>query len=257
MAQLSISPLASAGNDSLSALYERVKAFIRHKVRSGEWRIGDKIPSENDLVKLLGISRMTVNRALREMSEQGELFRRGGVGTFVAQPRPHSTLLMIARIGDEIRARGHAYDWSIISKSRKRASSELAASMELPEGAMVFHVVSVHRENGVPVQLEDRYVNPARVPQFLDQSFAKQPPSEYLLSTIPADEIEHTVDAVQAGAHAQLLKVSRDEPCLLLTRRTWSANASVTLAKLLYPASRYRLGCRFKPSAARDRGYGG
>src|SRR5882672_5413759 len=91
------------------APYEQVKAFIRQKLRSGEWKPGDRIPSENDLVKVLGISRMTVNRALRELSEQGALVRRGGVGTFVAEPRPHSTLLMIARIGDEIHSRGHRY----------------------------------------------------------------------------------------------------------------------------------------------------
>jgi GntR family transcriptional regulator, histidine utilization repressor len=252
-----MSPLTLSSTDSPAALYERVKAFIRQKMRSGEWQSGNRIPSENDLVKVLGVSRMTVNRALREMSEQGELVRRGGVGTFIAEPRPHSTLLMIARIGDEIRARGHRYDWSVISKRPEKASSELVAALELPEGGTVFHIVCVHRENGVPVQLEDRYVNPARVPRFLDQAFETQPPSEYLLSTIPADEIEHTVDAVLAGSQARLLKVGKDEPCLLLIRRTWSANTPVTLAKLLYPASRYRLGCRFKPSAAQDRGYGG
>jgi GntR family transcriptional regulator, histidine utilization repressor len=81
-----------------------------------------------------------------------------------------------------------------------------------------------------------------------------QPPSEYLLSVLPADEIEHTVDAVLPGPQAKLLKVAKNEPCLLLTRRTWSGTTPVTLARLYYPASRYRLGCRFKPSAVQDRG---
>ncbi|HLH44689.1 MAG TPA: histidine utilization repressor [Bryobacteraceae bacterium] len=251
MSHVSIGPVP---HGAPFALYERIKGAIRHKVRAGEWRPGDKIPSENHLAKTLKASRMTVNRALRELSEQGELVRRGGVGTFVAEPRPASTLLMIARIGDEIRARGHRYDWSVIKKSRKKASPELAAALDLSHGAPVFHVLCVHRENGVPVQLEDRYVNPVCVPRFLDQSFQKQPPSEYLLSVLPADEIEHTVDAVLPGAQARLLKVARDQPCLLLTRRTWSGNTPVTFARLLYPASRYRLGCRFKPSALRGRG---
>jgi GntR family histidine utilization transcriptional repressor len=247
--------LNSAQSGAGSALYERIKSAVRQKVHSGEWKPGDRIPSENDLVKIMGASRMTVNRALRELSEQGELIRRGGVGTFVAERRPHSTLLMIARIGDEIRARGHQYDWSVIRKRDERATLEIAEALDLPEGGNVFHSVCVHRENGVPVQLEDRYVNPQRVPRFLDQSFETQPPSEYLLSVVPADEIEHTVDAVMAGAPARLLKLGRNEPCLLLTRRTWAGNTAVTFARLYYPASRYRLGCRFRPSAAQDRGY--
>jgi DNA-binding GntR family transcriptional regulator len=52
---------------------------------------------------------MTVNRALRELAEKGVLKRFSGVGTFIADEKPQSTLLMIAHIGDEIRARGHDY----------------------------------------------------------------------------------------------------------------------------------------------------
>jgi GntR family histidine utilization transcriptional repressor len=256
-AELSTKELASAPNGAPFALFERIKTAVRLKVHSGEWKPGDRIPSENDLVKTMGASRMTVNRALRELSESGELIRRGGVGTFIAEPRPHSTLLMIARIGDEIQARGHEYDWSVIAKHREKASAELAESLQLPEGSPVFHIVCVHRENRIPVQLEDRYVNPQRAPQFLEQSFATLPPSEYLLKVVPADEIEHTVDAVLAGPEARLLKLRKNEPCLLLTRRTWAGNTVVTFARLYYPASRYRLGCRFRPSAAHDRGYGG
>jgi GntR family histidine utilization transcriptional repressor len=239
---------------SSSALYERVKVFIRRKSASGEWKPGDRIPSENELVKVLGVSRMTINRALREMSGEGELVRRGGVGTFVAEPRPRSTLLMIARIGDEIRARGHRYRWSVIEKSRKKASGDVADALESRPGSPVFHLSCIHYENDTPVQYEDRFVNPVCAPNFLAQSFATQPPSEYLLATIPADEIEHTVDAVLPGPGASLLKIRANEPCLLLTRRTWSAGTPVTFARLLYPASRYRLSCRFTPSAARDRG---
>jgi GntR family histidine utilization transcriptional repressor len=161
---------------------------------------------------------------------------------------------MIARIGDEIRARGHRYRWSVMAKSRENAPPDIAEALDLRNGSMVYHLSCVHYENDVPVQLEDRFVNPVCAPQFLDQSFDAQPPSEYLLAVIPADEIEHTVDAVLPGPGAHLLQIGKSEPCLLLTRRTWSANTPVTYARLLYPASRYRLSCRFKPSAMQGRG---
>ncbi len=231
-----------------------MKGFVREKSRSGEWKPGDRIPSENDLVRTLGISRMTINRALRELSEGGELVRRAGVGTFVAEPRPQSTLLMIARIGDEIRARGHRYRWRMIRKRREKAPADVAAALELAPGDAVFHLVCVHYENGVPVQLEDRFVNPAASPLLLEETFKTRTPSEYLLDTIPASEVEHTVDAVLPGSEARLLNIEANEPCLLLTRRTWSAGMPVTFARLYYPASRYRLSCRFRPSSVQDRG---
>ena len=242
-------------NSPSPALYEQVKSFIRSKMHSGEWKPGEKIPSENELVKALGISRMTVNRALRELSDEGKVVRRGGVGTFIAESRPQSTLLRIARIGDEIRARGHRYDWSVILQRSERATPELAETLGVDAGSIVFHVVCVHRENGIPIQLETRYVNPACAPKFPEQSFENTTPSEYLLDVIPADQVEHIVDAVLPGAdEARLLELRMDEPCLLLTRCTWAANTVVTLARLLHPATRYRLACRFKPSTMQDQG---
>jgi GntR family histidine utilization transcriptional repressor len=248
-----VQAMAGPMENSVGARYEQVKEFILRKARSREWKPGDRIPSENELVKVLGVSRMTINRALRELSAEGELVRRGGVGTFMAEPRVSSTLLMIARIGDEIRARGHRYHWSVITKQNETSTPEVARALELTTGANVYHLSCIHFENNTPVQWEDRFVNPACAPCFLDQSFAIQPPSEYLLAVIPAEEIEHTVDAVVAGEGAAMLQIGRKEPCLLLTRRTWAAGAVVTFARLLYPASRYRLQCRFKASAAKGR----
>ena len=67
------------------ALYEQVKDFIARKIQEGAWRAGDRLPSESELVSQFGISRMTVNRALRELSEQGRIVRVAGVGIFVAE----------------------------------------------------------------------------------------------------------------------------------------------------------------------------
>lgn len=242
-------------NLSNPARFEQVKSFIRMKMHSGEWKPGEKIPSENDLVKALGISRMTVNRALRELSDKGEVVRRGGVGTFIAETRPQSTLLRIARIGDEIRSRGHRYEWSVIVNRTERASKDLAEALGRDAGSTIFHIVCLHRENGTPVQLETRYVNPECAPEFAEQSFEEVTPSEYLLSALPADEVEHVVDAVLPAAdEARLLEIDSREPCLLLTRRTWAGNQAVTLARLLHPATRYRLACRFQPLLAEGQG---
>ncbi|TDN63501.1 histidine utilization repressor [Paraburkholderia sp. BL10I2N1] len=231
-----------------AARYEQVKNYIRNTIESGARRPGDRIPSELDLVAALGVSRMTVNRALRELTDEGLLTRISGVGTFVAQAKPQSTLLMIAHIGDEIRSRGHEYTYETLLTQRETAPANVSNALGLAPGASVFHVICVHRENGLPVQLEDRYVNPAVAPDFILQDFSVIRPSEYLFTNVPAHDVEHIVDAgLPTRAEAALLEIAEGEPCLTLVRRTWTSGVAVTFARFVHPGTRYRLGCRFAP----------
>jgi GntR family histidine utilization transcriptional repressor len=230
-----------------SALYQQVKDFIAGKIQDGSWKPGDRVPSEQELVARFGISRMTVNRALRELTEQGRVVRVAGVGTFVADSKPQSTLLHIANLAGEIKQRGHDYQCDVIAVLREPATLEAASALDLHTGASVFHSICVHRENGLPVQLEDRWVNPRAAPDFLAQDFHAVQPSEYLLRTVPFDQVEHVVDAILPTAEqATRLEMPADQPCLLLTRRTWTRGLPVTFVRCLHPGTRYRLGSRFK-----------
>ncbi|MCX4157215.1 MULTISPECIES: histidine utilization repressor [Paraburkholderia] len=246
---------ARVATDAPAARYEQVKNHIRQIIESGERQAGDRLPSELDLVATLGVSRMTVNRALRELADEGLVTRVSGVGTFVAQTKPQSTLLMIAHIGDEIRSRGHEYSYDTVLSQRETAPVTVSNALGLAPGASVFHVICVHRENGLPVQLEDRYVNPVTAPDFLKQDFSTARPSEYLFETVPAHDVEHVVDAgLPTRAEAEWLEIRADEPCLTLMRRTWTSGVAVTFARFVHPGSRYRLGCRFTPDLSQRQG---
>lgn len=229
------------------ALYEQVKDFIVRKVQQGVWRAGDRLPSEHELVAQFGISRMTVNRALRDLVAEGRIVRIAGVGSFVAEDKPQSTLLQIANLASEIRQRGHAYRCDVLTVERTGATRAVATALDVRKGTPVFHTLCLHRENGVPVQLEDRHVNPRLAPGFIAQDFEATPPSEYLVRNVPFDQMEHMVDAVlPSPEQAALLEMPATEPCLLLTRRTWLRGVPVTVVHCLHPASRYRLGSRFR-----------
>lgn len=233
-----------------TTLHEQIKAYVIRGIQDGTWRPGQRLPSEHQLVAELGVSRMTVNKALRELAGAGRIVRITGVGTFVAEAKPQSTLLQIANIANEIRARGHEHRWQCLSRERIAAPSDVAVWLDMVPGQSVFHVIGVHFENDVPIQLEDRYVNPGMAPDFLDQDFAQRTPGEILLATVPADLVEHVVDAVMPTAEqARILDMRIGEPCLQLTRRTWSRDVPVTWVRCVNPASRYSLGSRFRPAA--------
>lgn len=231
-------------------LYARVKSHITGQIRSGAWAPGHRVPSENELVESFGISRMTANRALRELTADGLLSRVPGVGTFVREAPPRSSLLELRNIADEVKARGHRYSSRIIESGEIIATPPLMEDFEMRLAGSLYRIAIVHEENGVPIQIEDRCVSPFMAPDFLRQDFTRTTPTAYLVATVPVDELEHTVEAeIPTAAQRDLLHIPAGEPCLTLRRRSWSRGRVVTAATLTYPASRYALYSRYATNA--------
>lgn len=227
--------------------YLSVKDYVRGRIERGTWQSGHKIPSENELTRQFSVSRMTVNRALRELAEEGFLRRVQGAGTFVAEPTAQLSFLEIRNIADEINARGHIHNAQVFFARKEVSDKALAERMEINGGDPVFHSALVHFENGTPVQFEDRYVNPRMAADYLTVDFTTTTPSEYLLRTVPVSEIEHDIQSMLPDAEtAKLLHIRQSAPCLVVNRRTWANGTVVTVARLIHPGDRYRVGGRFK-----------
>ena len=226
--------------------YVTVKAALRERIAQGGWEPGVRLPSERELVQSFGCARMTVHRALRELEEEGLIERRQGSGSYVAELHPISNLLQVRDIHDEIRERGHVHTARVCTVARTRADAQTGAAMRLPRGASVFHVRVVHLENGVPIQLEDRHVNPALAPDFLSRDYTQVTPSFVLFEHAPLTEAEQVVEAVLADAEqAQLLDVTTGSALLMVSRRTVSQGAVASVARLYHPGGRYRLIGKF------------
>ena len=234
------------GKSDLPA-YEQVKAWIKQHIGSGQWKPGDPVPSEAALMQQFGISRMTVNRALRELAADGLVTRIQGSGTRVAQLHRISSRLTIRDIHEEVVERGHVHTTRVIRAEREKAGAELAISLGLRTGATVFHTVLIHMENGVPIQYEDRYVNPAAAPEYLDTDFAQTSPTLHLLRHAPLTEASYSIEACLPSAlEAKALAIKRTEPCLVMMRRTVSGAHVASIARLIYPGTRYSFAGQFQ-----------
>jgi len=221
--------------------------MISARILAGEWRPGDRIASEAELVRDMGVSRMTINRALRELTLEGQLVRVQGVGTFVAESKAESALFEVRNIAEEIRARGSRHEAKVVLLQSEPADETTAELFNMRPGDAIFHSILLHLENGIPMQLEDRLVDPRIAKDYLTQDFATVTPYVYLSDVAPISEAEHVIEAVLARPHARkLLKIPAKEPCICLQRRTWSEGRLVSMAYLVYPGSRYRLSGRFK-----------
>ena len=234
----------------LQPLYQQVREYILQRINTGALHPGMRIESESELVSALKVSRMTVNRALRELTAEGRLHRRQGRGTFVATVKPQAALLEIQSIAMEIRARGGAYSCHVHLLQEEKASPALAAAMGLSPYASVFHSIIVHKENQVPIQLGCRYVLPEIAPDFLNQDFTQVTVSEYLLHIAPVTAIEHVVEALIPEPWIRdLLQINGSEPCLALHRKTWAGTRIATSSTFYSPGSRYSYGGKFTPLA--------
>ena len=223
-------------------LYRKVKRHILERIAARALVEGAQIPSENELTRELGVSRMTAHRALRELTADGVLRRVQGAGTFVAAAKPESALFAVRNIAEEIAARGGRHSAEVLHLGATRATTEEALALEIKPGARLFHSLLLHRENGLPVQIEDRHVSPAFAPNYLKQDFTRATPNQYLMALRAPDAVEHAVEAILPDRRQQkLLDIAADEPCLLLTRRTWCQGQVVSRARLLHPGRRYRL----------------
>jgi len=228
--------------------YQQLKDFIIEQISSGELQPSDRVPSENELVESKSVSRMTANRALRELNDEGYVERVAGRGTFVSDYRSRSDLVEVQNIANEIARRGHTHSSVVLRQSLQHARGEIAKALHVNQGTDVFHLLLVHSENEVPIQVEDRYVLASFAPECLQQDFEAITPSAYLTGVAPLQEAEQAVRArVPNPAIRQHLDMADDEPSLVIVRRTWSRGRPVTFARLHHPGSRYELMGHYTP----------
>ena len=129
---------------------------------------------------------------------------------------------------------------------RTRATESLARRFGIRAGDPLFHSVVVHLENELPIQVEDRHVNPQVAPDYLSQDFTNQTPNAYLMRVAPLQGVSFEIEACTPPASVgELLQMRSGEPCLVLHRQTHSRGQVASVASLWHPASRYRFAGSF------------
>ena len=228
--------------------YQQLKDHIIEQISNGDLKPSDRVPSENELVDAMSVSRMTANRALRELTDEGYVERVAGRGTFVSDFRSRSDLLEVHDIAEEISRRGHAHSSRVIRQSRQHARGEVAKALHVEQGTDVFHLLLIHFENGAPIQIEDRHVLASFAPDCLEQDFESITPSAYLTGIAPLQEAEQAVRAsLPNDAVCRRLEMQDDEACLIVVRRTWTEGRPVTFSRLHHPGNRYELTGHYTP----------
>ncbi|MCR8548899.1 histidine utilization repressor [Salipiger sp. P9] len=223
-------------------LYEQIKNAIDRRIEATEWPADFQVPTEAELAEEFGASRLTVRRALRELQAEGVLIRIQGRGTFVVGPRMQCAVFNLPDMSEEIAQTGGAHSCRVLQLSVLPRDSTLRHMLQVGAEEPIFHSRLLHLEDGTPIQLEDRFVNAAEAPHYIEQDFTKITPQAYLMRETTVTSVDNTIRAIRADDEArQLLQIDASQPCLLLDRATWRDGIPVTRSRFLYPGDRYRL----------------
>jgi GntR family histidine utilization transcriptional repressor len=226
--------------DERLALHQQIRRDIADQIRHGRLRPGDKIPFEYELMETYGCARMTVNRALSMLSEEGLIERRKRAGTFVRGPRLNSTVLDIPDIQSEIIARRQVYAFKLVSRAESPA--ETAEAIELAGSGNVLSLTGIHYADGNALAVEKRLINLATVPEAAETDFNQQSPGHWLLQAIPWTRAESKIAAEIAPAEtAKLAGWPKGTACLIVERKTWKGAERVTTVRQVFDGGAYRL----------------
>ncbi|MDX8528675.1 histidine utilization repressor [Mesorhizobium sp. MSK_1335] len=236
------------GSESIS-LHQRILSDIREKILSGAWAPGHRIPFEHELTAHYGCSRMTVNKALSQLAKAGLIERRRRSGSFVRQPQSQAAVLELHDIRIEVEALGLPYRYERLERLKRRSVADDRALLGLSAPGPVLALEGLHFAGERPFALEQRLINLSAVPEAAEEEFLEIAPGPWLIGRVPWSEAEHRIRAMAADdTIADTLDIDPGAPCLVVERRTWSAEHPVTHVRIIYPAESHTLVARFTPS---------
>ncbi|WP_308342259.1 GntR family transcriptional regulator [Roseobacter insulae] len=220
--------------------WQAVREEVLRRLQTRIWKPGEMIPNEADLAEELGCARVTVNRALRALSDAGLLERRRKAGTRVALHPVRRATLEIPMIRQQVEDAGHTYGYQLLSRHAVAPPPKVASQMNSARGAFL-HLVARHLQDDVPFVAEDRWINLATVPAAAAQDFLTVSANEWLLQHAPFSRADIAFSAQAATPDmADILHTQVGHPLFVTERTTWVETRSVTFVRLSF-APGYRM----------------
>ncbi|MEM7695405.1 MAG: UTRA domain-containing protein [Pseudomonadota bacterium] len=229
-------------------VYQSIQRHLLDQISSAVLLPGQKVPSENELARHFGVSRMTVQRAIRELVSRGIVTRRRGSGTYVSLAPWQFSLLEVRELAEEIKSRGGDPKRRVLTQEEVRAEGPVAARLEVEAGTSVYHAAILESDGPTAVAIVDRWSVTDVFPDFLAQNFDATTVFAYWASRTALDEVDLTVTAVLPSPdHSALLLVEPDEPCVQLHRTNRVRGRLITYTRITFAGDRLALSSRYRP----------
>ncbi|RYE08652.1 MAG: GntR family transcriptional regulator [Hyphomicrobiales bacterium] len=225
-------------------LWHQAEMVLRSFIERGEWTSGSQIPTEDRLCEMLGISRITVRHALRNIEEAGLLRREHGRGTFVRSATVVAGVRGLTSFTDEMRTLALAASTRLIEAHRVPANEEMADALEIALGEPVVQLKRLRLGNGLPIGIQTSHLPEARVPGLYDDAGNVQSLYAWLkerceIIPVKAKEV-YRVGSVDA-ADAEIIQLPAGTPAFEVERIAFDARGPFEYALSTMRADRYEI----------------
>ncbi len=219
----------------MTTTYREVKADILGKITQGIWPPGSLIPNEVELSQTYDCARATVNRAMRELAEDGVIERKRKAGTRVRMAPLREARFAIPIVRQEIEDRGAQYRYTLLHQKECEAPDWLRDRLSLLYGARVLHLECLHHADAEPYQHEDRWISLDTLPHAAEADFTSSGPNEWLVAAVPFSNAEISFGAVKADDDLARHLACRAGDALFQTERsTWWEGRAITFVRLTF-----------------------
>jgi GntR family transcriptional regulator len=212
-------------------LYVKIRETLREDIKRGELKQGEKLPSEDELAAKYGVSRMTVRQGISDLIDEGLVYRRHGVGTFVAFPhveRDHSRLTNFFEIAQK---NGIEVSAQILTMEVIPAKQKIAQELEIDEGDSVIHIKTLRFSDDVPVTVHDAFIPHKLFASLLTRDL-KTLENQHLWAIMESygfrlKRAVQRLEAREAGEEiAELLNIETSAPILYKERTAYADNGT-------------------------------
>lgn len=236
--------MESLARSSEGTLYQQVLSRLVEALESGKITIGDKLPTEAELMQTYGVSRTTARRALDELRRQGLVRREPGKGTFRADPLLRADLPYLHSFSEEIRRLGYQPGAQLLIQQEIAADSIVAAQLRIGMDSPVLHVRRLRTANMRPIFVCDSYFPLAHFPALRDADYSTTSLYELFEQVVGRKVVRATqwIGATAAERDiATLLELEVDTPVLRLQRVTYvESNLPIESVQGFFHPGRYQ-----------------
>lgn len=208
-------------------LYQQLKQRLRVEIARGDYKPGDRLPAEPELIQQFGVSRITVRQALSDLALEGLVVRRHGKGTFVAERRIQHELVRLTDFVEDMEMAGLAPSSQVIASTREAASLVVAAALTLPVETEVVRIDRLRLANGEPIAFDTTWL-PLRYGALLRDSDLTSETIFHILEArygVPIEQGAFSFTAAVADAQlAQSLQVAPGTALLVIERVSYTRN---------------------------------
>lgn len=136
-------------------LYYQLKEILQEMIENEELKPGDMIPAERELCEIQGVSRMTVNKAIMYLVNEGIIYREQGKGTFVSAPKEKQQISKLKGFTEEMEDKGFKSQTKILSFKLKPATKQIKKILEIEDSQMqLIEIKRLRLSNDEPLAIE-------------------------------------------------------------------------------------------------------